>query len=329
MSIAEAATFFHADLESRAIRPSTLKKYRQLTDRLKVWSEERGIPLLAQWNVPAARDFRASWSVAAVTSNKMLERLRAFFRFCVEAHWIGANPAANVRRAKETHRPTLPFTSDELVSIMRVLNEHCAGKVGIRREQAERLRALVLVMRWSGIRISDAVNLQRSQIQGDVLFLRQAKTDVPVRVPLPPECMEALEAFPSGEYFFAPGAGQHETRTGNWRRRLRWLFEKAGVENGHAHRLRDTRAVELLEAGVPMERVSVLLGHDSIRTTEKHYAPWVKSRADQLESDVRKTWSGTKSGQSEPRASATEYGINDLGMVSRAGLGLPKASEPS
>ena len=39
-----------------------------------------------------------------------------------------------------------------------------------------------------------------------------------------------------------------------------------------------------------MERVSVLLGHGSIRVTERHYAPWVKARQEQLEQDVMHSW---------------------------------------
>ena len=48
----------------------------------------------------------------------------------------------------------------------------------------------------------------------------------------------------------------------------------------------------LLLAGVPIERVSILLGHSSIRVTQKHYSPWVKARQEQLEADVRRSWSG-------------------------------------
>jgi len=77
---------------------------------------------------------------------------------------------------------------------------------------------------------------------------------------------------------------------GNWQRALRLLFKLAGVPGGHAHRFRDTFAVELLLAGVPLERVSMLLGHKSVKVTEKHYAPWVAARQEQLESDVRRTW---------------------------------------
>jgi integrase len=39
-----------------------------------------------------------------------------------------------------------------------------------------------------------------------------------------------------------------------------------------------------------MDRVSVLLGHSSIKVTEKHYSPWVQSRQEQLKADVRRTW---------------------------------------
>jgi integrase len=55
----------------------------------------------------------------------------------------------------------------------------------------------------------------------------------------------------------------------------------------HSHMLRDTFAVELLLAGVALEKVSKLLGHKSIRVTEKHYAPWVRSRTDQLENEMK------------------------------------------
>ncbi len=68
------------------------------------------------------------------------------------------------------------------------------------------------------------------------------------------------------------------------------LFELAKVEDAHPHRFRDTFAVELLLSGVPIERVSILLGHQSVRITERHYAPWVRSRQEQLEADLTNAW---------------------------------------
>jgi integrase/recombinase XerD len=35
---------------------------------------------------------------------------------------------------------------------------------------------------------------------------------------------------------------------------------------------------------------AILLGHQSIKVTERHYSPWVKARQDQLEAAVRSTF---------------------------------------
>ena len=53
-----------------------------------------------------------------------------------------------------------------------------------------------------------------------------------------------------------------------------------------SHMLRDTYAVEMLNAGVPMEKVSKLLGHKTIATTERYYAKWVPSRLRLLEDEA-------------------------------------------
>jgi hypothetical protein len=62
------------------------------------------------------------------------------------------------------------------------------------------------------------------------------------------------------------------------------------VPDGHAHRFRDTFAVELLLAGIPLEQVSILLGHQSIRVTERYYAAWTDSRQRQVEADLKRAW---------------------------------------
>jgi len=43
--------------------------------------------------------------------------------------------------------------------------------------------------------------------------------------------------------------------------------------------------------GTPIERVSILLGHQSVGVTERHYNPWVRSRQAQLEADLERAWS--------------------------------------
>jgi integrase/recombinase XerD len=184
--------------------------------------------------------------------------------------------------------PMMPFTHPEMLWILAAIEKYKYEFPDRGAENARRIRALVLLLRYSGMRIGDAVGLSTEKLDGNRLFLYTQKTGVPVDFVL-----KALDATPRviDKHFFWDGRLKLETVVGSWRKRLVRLFELAKVENGHPHRFRDTFAVELLLTGVPIERVSVLLGHQSVRITERHYAPWVRSRQEQLEADLTNAWS--------------------------------------
>ncbi len=91
----------------------------------------------------------------------------------------------------------------------------------------------------------------------------------------------------SRPHFFWTGKSAPETATNYWRERLKAMAVEAGVVSFRPHRLRDTFAVELLLAGVSMADVSTLLGHSSVQTTEKYYAPWNQARRSRLVSIVK------------------------------------------
>ena len=135
------------------------------------------------------------------------------------------------------------------------------------------------------LRISDAVNLSTDRITDDKLFLYTQKTGTAVNTVLPPFVVKELAATPrvTDKLYFWSGNGELETAVKDWQAKIRTLFDLSGVDKGEnfmvSHRLRDTFAVECLLAGVPLERVSILLGHSTIKVTERHYAPWIQMRA--------------------------------------------------
>jgi integrase len=59
------------------------------------------------------------------------------------------------------------------------------------------------------------------------------------------------------------------------------------------HLFRHTCITNWLSAGVPVETVAVLVGHSSSKITMKHYSHWIKSRQDNLEAEVKKSWAQT------------------------------------
>ena len=292
MSIDRACVEFLKEAEGRELREPTLKKYRVLFRQMSAFAGKEGALFLKQWDLDMLRGFRQSWSDKGISAVKKLERLRAFFRFALESKWINENPSTKLKKPEVTDAPTMPFTQDEMVPILAACQQYPAnyGKQG--QLNAKRLRALVLLLRYSGMRIGDAASCGTERITGDRLFLYTHKTNFPVWCKLPQFVVDELRAVPtvSTRYFFWTGEGKVDTVAGNYRRSLRELFKLADIKGGHPHRFRDTFAVELLLAGVPLERVSVLLGHRSIKVTEKHYTPWVRARQEQLESDLQRSW---------------------------------------
>ena len=149
-------------------------------------------------------------------------------------------------------------------------------------------------MRYSGLRISDAVQVFPEKIDhSGNLFLYMAKTGHPIKLPLPSIVLEALYDIPEREDdddFFLYRNGKLKSELTDWQMRLKRVFRIAHIPTGHSHRLRDTFSVDLLSKGVSLQTVSILLGHQSIKTTEKHYAPFVQATQLALDEAVKKTW---------------------------------------
>jgi integrase/recombinase XerD len=224
-------------------------------------------------------------AVPALTARK-LGRVRTFFRFCIESDWIDKNPARLLNPPTAQPKPRLPFTDEKVEKIL------WATEIYPDRPKGRRalVKTFVLLLRYSGLRIRDAVTLRRSHIVGGKLLLDTAKTGQRVYVPLPDVVLEALRSIKNvdGDYFFWSGHGNPKSAITDWQRSLKRLFAVAGIK-GHAHRFRNTFTVSLHKR-ISLENVSGLLGHQSTRITEKHYAPWVKSRQESFEREVKKAW---------------------------------------
>jgi integrase/recombinase XerD len=284
---------FIEDAKARGLRDGSLYKYKLLLEQLKVFSKASGIVFLSAFDVDTTSKFRQGWKNKGTAARKKLEALRTFFRFCHDRGWVESNPAKKLGMPKDEEPPVEPFTREEMTAILDAIKEYPD------KQNAVRLNALVLLLRYSGLRLGDAVTIDRERIDAEGrLFLCTAKTKTKVFVPLPPTVIEALDACPDKRRPFWSGESKIKSVVGNWQRSLHRLFKLAEVPTGHAHRFRHTFAAELLMAGATLENVARLLGHSSSKVTEKHYSAWVKGRQEALEADVRKAWGAVFAGKS-------------------------------
>jgi integrase/recombinase XerD len=271
---------FLQDAAARNLSHGTMRLYKLLFRQLLEFATERGISLANYLDLTALTEFRAAWKLGSLTASKKLERLRSIYKFALQRKMVDENFALGLVAPKVKPNPTLPFPKEEFAHIMKPAE---SPKVDAR------VKTFILTMRYSGLRISDVATLAVDSLNGNRLTLYQAKTGEHVSVLIPPYVAEALRSVQhkNPRYFFWSGKSKITTTTGFWRARIAKVFKLAGIQNAHPHRFRDTFAVALLDAGVSLENVSTLLGHQSVRVTEKHYSPWVKTRQDALDKAVQ------------------------------------------
>jgi site-specific recombinase XerD len=289
VTIAEACEAFTAEMHGQQLRDSSQKKYRTMFRQLKAFCAAAGITEVSELSLQHTEQFRQTWSeCTSGSAGKRLERLRTFMGYLAMHGWIVQNYAKLLKRPRDTARPTMPYTVDEMKRILDACSALIVKRPKFGKLKLQRLRALILLARYSGLRIADCASLACDRLDGQRLFLYTAKTGTPVHTKLPQFVVDELDRCPrlSPGYWFWTGNSTKEILSENYRRVFREVAKLAGVKGAHPHRFRDTFAVELLLNHVPIEQVSMLLGHSSIKVTEKHYLPWVRARQQQLEESL-------------------------------------------
>jgi len=174
-TVAEWKQAFLADAGSgRSLNEETIRKYRHLFKQLELFAEKKSIRFVEELGVSELTDFRGTWTDAALSSSKKLERLRSIYRFAVDRNWTDTNFALKLKFPRAKDAPTLPFTEEEMKLIFKAAKES-------ERYAADAVYAFILTMRYSGLRISDTTMLARESVNGDRLKLYTAKTGGPSR----------------------------------------------------------------------------------------------------------------------------------------------------
>ena len=251
--------------------PRTVEAYRRDLGALGEWL---GRPVATVGTEELERylaELRAA-GLAPTTIVRRVAALRSFFR---HQQLLGSrldNPAAELdlpRRRRKLPRTLSPGEAERLIE--------AANGVAPRDL---RDRALVELLYCGGLRISEAVGLDKASVDLDVRLVRAVGKGNKERVvPIGRQAAEAVRRYLArGRPYldkrhraelFLNARGGPLTRAGAFLI-LRTLAAKAGLEpeRVHPHLLRHSFATHLLEGGADLRSVQEMLGHADLATTE-------------------------------------------------------------
>jgi integrase/recombinase XerD len=190
------------------------------------------------------------------TLNRKLSSINTFFHFCHKQDFT--HEKIKIPMAKVPKNLPKYMSSDEILQ----------GLKNIDRSKVMGLRdyALILFLYASGCRITEALNVQRSDIAEGWLKIRFAKGEKERIVPLAPIAVQALEMYMqeqdmASSYIWLNYKGDVLSRISAYKIVKKYL----GVS---PHVLRHSFASSLIIGGADLRVVQELLGHSSLETTQ-------------------------------------------------------------
>ena len=191
------------------------------------------------------------------TLNRKLSSINVFFNFC---HKQDFTIEENIKIPMAKVPKNLPkyLTNKEILDGINLIDRN--SNIGLRDY------ALILFLYASGCRISEALNVQRSDIVDGWLKIRFAKGEKERVVPLAPVAIEALKYYlkeqtMSSSYLWLNYRGEQLSRISAYKIVKKYL----GVS---PHVLRHSFASSLIIGGADLRVVQELLGHSSLETTQ-------------------------------------------------------------
>ena len=325
MLIADAVRTFMEAKRNGGLEPPTLQKLQKVCDRIREFSEAsgvytlEGVTLIHLTTWPWSRYLKTTHSLR---SNQ--ERVKSFFRYFHNAGAITKNPAAAWARLKGKTEQVSGFTPAEFARILAAIpkverKQTYSGNERKNRVQMlkgtkdlqQKLRALVLVMRYAGLSIIDAACLERSQVfrEGNSYRIRlksrqkTSKRETLQRIDnaIPPSVGKALLTVANGNpvYVFwnrdGEGRGtdtEKRKAVTYWHKWIRALLDTAGLPDATSHKFRHTLGIEMIRHGGTFEDVAAALGN-TVAVVAKFYShEWAKVRQSRTDAAMKAAWVG-------------------------------------
>jgi integrase/recombinase XerD len=207
------------------------------------------------------------------TQARMLSGIKSYYKYLIEEERLEVSPAELVPTPRLGRYLPSVLSQEEVLALLEAID--------LSQPEGQRNRAMLELLYASGLRVSELVNLQTSQLYLDSRMVKViGKNDKERIVPTSQRAKHYIEVYlnavrngqqavaGSEKYVFLNRRGKPLTR------QMAFIIIKdaalkAGIEKSVSpHTFRHSFATHLVEGGANLRAVQEMLGHESITTTE-------------------------------------------------------------
>ena len=208
---------------------------------------------------------------ASSTVSRTLASLRSYYLFMMQNGVVKSNPTSNLE-APHVEKKIPKILSGEEVELLLEQPKDCDNK-GIRD------KAMLELLYATGIRVSELINLDVSDVNVPMSFVRCKGGKKERIIPMGHQAKDAIENYINNvrKYMvkdenetalFVNCSGARLSRQGFWKL-IKYYQHIAGIETDITpHTLRHSFAAHLLENGADLHSIQEMMGHADISSTQ-------------------------------------------------------------
>lgn len=205
------------------------------------------------------------------TVTRSMASIKSFYAYMMQAGITKTNPAKTVAAVKVDRKVPEILTNKEVELFLD--QPKCVDEKGYRDH------AMLELLYATGIRVSELIGLDVSDVNLTIGFIRCRSNDKERIIPLYQTAIKALQDYmrdirprivanEEENALFVNMSGERMSRQGFWKI-IKYYQEKAEIEKDITpHTLRHSFAVHLLQNGADLRSIQEMLGHADISSTQ-------------------------------------------------------------
>ncbi|AGC68461.1 tyrosine recombinase XerD [Thermoclostridium stercorarium subsp. stercorarium DSM 8532] len=260
--------------DEKKLSPNTLMSYQRDIEQYIMFLQEMNVQNIQQstkTTIANYMKYQNSQGRALTTISRSLASIRAFYRFLISHDFIQGNPTIGVESPK-VEKKIPQILSVEEVEIL--LNQ--PKKMGFK---GIRDRAMLELLYATGIRVSELISLDLSDLDLQQCTLRCRNSNRERVIPVSKKCIDVVREYienvrpfmlkdKSEQALFVNTNGKRLTRQGFWKI-VKYYTSKANINKDITpHTLRHSFAAHLLQKGRNLKDIQMILGHSDISSTQ-------------------------------------------------------------